>query len=139
MRVTDVFPTIPRVKRLVVSEPQPVQESIDFWIWLRALQGLANRAEPHLYLISGKDERRPGQPGKAGKPWPLYEDHWLDYYLERFGLPVERLEDVDALIDRYKDAVNGYVLYDTERVLPTQNLAITRAGLEAVLPVAPDQ
>jgi hypothetical protein len=43
------------------------------------------------------------------------------------------------VIERYKHLVDGYVLYDTERVIQTQNLAITLAGLESFLPIAPDQ
>jgi len=133
MHLTDIFPAIPRVKRLVVSEPAARDESLDFWIWYRSFQGLINRAEPHLYLI----RRHLTIPD--GTPRPLCENHWLDYYIERFGLPVERLDDVDEVIERSKHLVDGYVLYDTERVIQTQNIAITRAGLESMLPVSPDQ
>ena len=133
MRLTDIFPAIPQVKRLVVSEPHVEGEPIDFWIWYRSLQGLVNRREPHLYLIRSDAEYR------AGKPRSLYEHHWLDYYITRFGLLVERVDDVDELLDRYSHLVDGYIVYDTERVIQTQNLAITRAGLERFLPVAPDQ
>ncbi len=133
MRLTDIFPTLPCVKRLVVSEPDVVNEGVDFWIWLRSFQGLINRWEPHLYFIKRSVEHRPG------KPRPLYEDHWLDYYIKIFQLSTEPLDDVNALIDRYKHLLAGYILYDTEKVLQTQNLAITRAGLEGVLPIAPDQ
>jgi len=69
----------------------------------------------------------------------LYEDHWLDYYVRTFGLPTETLDDVDSVIERYKHLVEGYVVFDNERVIQTQNLAITRAGLERLLPIAPDQ
>jgi len=133
MHLTDIFPTIPRVKRLVVSEPAVADETVDFWIWYRSFQGLINRAEPHLYLI------RHDLTTRDGKPRSLCEDHWLKYYTERFGLPVERVDEVDEVIDRYKDIVEGYVLYDTEQVIQTQNLAITLAGLESFLPIAPDQ
>jgi hypothetical protein len=130
MRLTDVFPAIPAVQRLLVTRPDTGSESIDFWIWFRSLQGLVNRREPHLYVVKSAQDTRRGN---------LYEDHWLEYYTRTFGLPVEAEDDVDAILDRYRDAVDGYVLYDTEDVLQTQNLAITRAGLEGFLPVAPDQ
>jgi hypothetical protein len=133
MQLTEVFPSIPRVKRLVVTEPDVPDESMDFWIWYRSFQGLINRAEPHLYLIRHHPQMR------DGKPVSLYENHWLDYYVERFGLSTERLDDVDEVIERYKHLVDGYVLYDTEDIVQTQNLAITRAGLEGILPIAPDQ
>jgi len=133
MHLTDVFPTIPKVKRLLVCEPDVAQEGIDFSVWFRSFQGLINRTEPHLYLV------RPPRTDRKGRPHGLCEGHWLDYYTKTFGLPVETLNDVDALIERYKSAVDGYILYDNREVIQTQNLAITRAGLEKLLPVSPDQ
>ena len=133
MRLTEVFPAMPRVKRLLVARLGPEGQGVDFWIWVRALQGLVNRDEPHLYLIRGTIPQRPR------KPSGLYEDHWLEYYVQRFGLPTENLDDPDELLERYKHLVAGYVLYDNESIVQTQNLAITRAGLEGILPVAPDQ
>ena len=132
MLLTDMLPTIPRVQRLVVSAPDAAGQSVDFWIWYRSLQGLVNREEPHLYLIQRGDASSAGQDA-------LCERHWLDYYVSTFGLPTEHLDDVDSAIERYKHLISGYLLYDTEGVIQTQNLAITRAGLEALLPVAPDQ
>jgi len=128
-----IFPSILPVKRLLVCTASVEPSEIDFWIWLRSLQGLVNRSEPHLYLMQREASSQPG------KRRPLYEDHWLDYYTEAFGLPVERLDDVDEILERYKDAVDGYVIFDDEEVLQTQNLAITRAGLERILPIAPSQ
>ena len=133
MQLTEVFPSIPPVKRLVVSEPDVADESVDFWIWYRSFQGLINRIEPHLYLVRREAKTR------QGKPRLLYERHWLDYYVKTFGLPAEQVDDVDEVIERYKDVVGGYILYDTEDVIQTQNLAITRAGLEGLLPISPDQ
>lgn len=133
MRLTDILPSIPRVKRIVVSAPEVESKTVDFWVWYRSFQGLVNRDEPQLYLVQRTTPPRPGRPGG------LYEEHWLDYYVKTFGLPTEEAHDVDALIERYKHLVNGYLLYDNERVIQTQNLAITRAGLEGLLPIAPDQ
>lgn len=129
MQLTDIFPVVPRARRLVATSPNVNDVTIDFWIWLRSLQGLVNRKEPHLYLI----RRSSNNIGDA------YEQHWLDYYANTFHLPTEALDCVDSLIDRYKEHVNGYVVYDNEGVMQTQNLAITRAGLEGFLPIAPDQ
>lgn len=130
MRFTDIFPDIPPVRRLVVAG-RGQQQRVDFWVWLRSLQGLVNRQEPHLYLLS--------TPGTgAGRHPDLYEQHWLRYYTETFGLPVEEIA-VEEAIDRYRHLVRGYVVYDNEGVIQTQNLAITLAGLEGTLPVSPDQ
>jgi len=133
MQLTDILPPIPRVRRLVVSAPDVADETVDFWIWYRSFQGLINREEPHLYLVQGDVSRR------QGKSQSLYEEHWLDYYVKAFGLRAESSDDVDQVIETYKHLVNGYVVYDNECVIQTQNLAITRAGLEGLLPVAPDQ
>jgi len=133
VRLTDILPDIPAVKRLVVSTPGVGEDNVDFWIWYRCLQGLVNRDEPHLYVIQGD------VPARAGRRRTLYEDHWLEYYVKTFGVPVEPLDDVDGVIERYQHVVTGYVLYDNEHVIQTQNLAITRAGLEGVLPIAPEQ
>ena len=133
MHLTDIFPAIPRVNRLLVIEPDPSVENIDFWIWLRSFQGLINRHEPHLYVMQGSVELRPGKTRR------LYEDHWLNFYVQTYGLSAEHINDVDMLLDRYKHLVDGYLVYDTQDVIQTQNLAITRAGLEKLLPVAPDQ
>jgi len=133
VRFTDILPGVTPVRRLVVSAPDASRESVDFWIWYRSFQGLINRHEPHLYLIQRDRVSRPSRPGG------LYEDHWLEYYTAAFGLPAEELNDVDSAIERYKHLVEGYVLYDNENVIQTQNLAITRAGLEGILPIAPDQ
>ena len=122
MRLTDVFPPIPQVRRLLVTSPDASGQSIDFWIWFLSLQGLANRDEPHVYVDGSSDTR-----------------HWLDYYTTAFGLPTERLDDVDAIIEKYRHLVDGYVVYDTTDVIQTQNLALTRAGIESLLPIAPDQ
>jgi hypothetical protein len=132
MLLTDIFPSIPRVTRLVVSHPEVSGDDVDFWIWYRSLQGLVNRREPHLYLMQLVDTSRPERPR-------LFEDHWLEYYRTTFGLPVETQNEVDAILDRYKDSITGYIVYDAEDIVQTQNLAITRAGLEDVLPVAPAQ
>ena len=122
MKLDDVFPQIPKVRRLLVTQPDVTGQSLDFWIWFKALQAFANREEPHLYI------------GDGG-----YQKHWLEYYVKTFGLPTEELNDVDELIERYKHLVNGYVLYDTKNVIQTQNLAMTMAGQQSVLPIAPDQ
>ncbi|HPU83885.1 MAG TPA: GxGYxYP family putative glycoside hydrolase [Candidatus Latescibacteria bacterium] len=132
MQLTDVFPSIPPVQRLTVASIDPKNEGIDFWIWFRSLQGLVNRKEPHLYVIDLKAL-------EVHKPLGAAEKHWLDYYTTRFGIATEDVNSIDILLERYKDLAEGYVLYDNEQIIQTQNLAITRAGLENLLPVSPDQ
>ena len=130
MRIEEVFPELPKVTRLAVHRYHLKGTSTDFPVWLHSLQGLVNRDDPHLYLI------RTSEPGGKGI---TTEDHWLDYYTQRFRIPAEDIETLDEIMERYAAVVQGYVLYDTDDVIQTQNLATTRAGLESLLPIAPDQ
>ncbi len=118
--LTSIFPDIPKVKRLTLSEP--LKAGTDFWIWYRALQGLVNRVEPHLYVI------RDNNP---------YERHWLRVYTEDYGIPITERLTPDEVLEKYKDLVSGYVVYDNTDVIQTQNIAITLCGLEGTLPIAP--
>lgn len=131
MLLTNIFSPIPQVQKILVVSSD--EGSVDFWIWFRCLQGLVNRDQPTLYLIQKAD------PSGLIQPQILYEDHWLDYYRKTFSLPTEFLPGVDEVVERYKHLIQGYVLYDNEKVIQTQNLAITRCGLESLLPVSPDQ
>ena len=133
MYLTDIFPTTAAVQRLRVSRPDTAAEDVDFWVWYRSLQGLINRAEPHLYIVC-----RSPLVKLVGDHQPDCEEHWLKYYNEAYGLPIESIE-FDSVLEEYKHLVEGYVVYDAEDVIQTQNLAITRAGLESLLPIAPNQ
>jgi hypothetical protein len=134
MLLTDILPAVAPATRLVVSAPDVADCGPDFWIWYRALQGLVNRQEAHLYLIEGEAGSRSSRRARN-----MYERHWLDYYVRTFELPAEELHDADEVLDRYKHMVGGYILYDNEEIIQTQNLALTRAGLESLLPISPDQ
>ena len=57
---------------------------------------------------------------REGERCPFCEEHWLAYYKD----------DVDLPIERYRESIDGYVIYDNEDVIQIQNLAITMAGLE---------
>ena len=133
MRLTDIFPDIPTVTNLVTCTPEKADDNPDFWIWLRSMQGLVNRSNPELYLL------RPTPWEREGELYSFYEDHWLAYYKDRYKLTVEDAPNVDNLLERYSGQIQGYILYDNKEVLQTQNLAITMAGLDEVLPIAPDQ
>ncbi len=132
MQLTDIFPTIPPVKRLVVLNSDEGNQDTDYWIWLRAFQGLVNRREPHFYLVRHRE-----QDVAPGTVHP-HEEHWLRYYGSRFDIPSEQIAGTDDMLERYKGVVDGYILYDMD-VLQTMNLAVTRCGLEGLLPIAPEQ
>ena len=130
MRLTDVFPPIPRVQDILVLDPRLEDDDLDFWVWMRCLQGLVNRDRPHLYLI--RDTGRMAQRGR-------YARQWLEYYDQTFGIQVEEAPGVDDVLERYRHLVEGYSVYDTDQVLQTANLGITGAGLDSVLPVSESQ
>lgn len=82
---------------------------------ITALQGLANRPRPRVYV---RDEWEPD--------------------LEGLGHTFERLADPWQLVARFRDEVRGLAVYDPD--LPaTANLALTLCGLRGWLPVAPSQ
>jgi hypothetical protein len=129
LSLLSIFPDIPRVKRIVTSTPDSSytgENGVDFWIWFRALQGLVNREEPHLYLLSS-----------GGKS--TVENHWLDVFCSDHGVKLEGSITPDEALERYKDCVTGYVIYDDKDIIQTQNIAITLCGLEGTLPIAPSQ
>ena len=125
--ITDIFPKPPAATSLSVARILPEEEGDnqrDFWVWLRSLQGLVNTGTPSLYIIPPEDR--------------FSQEHWISYYRDRFDVSTKDIGGAAAILEAYRDQVDGYVVYDPE-VLQTANLATTRAGLERILPIAPDQ
>ena len=102
MRLTDIFPKIPTVRKLAVARPDvgEKREERDFWAWLRSLQGIVNTGTPALYL--------------APKGSAYNEDHWLTYYQDRFGISVEEIGGTEDVLDRYRGVAEGYILCDPD-------------------------
>ena len=119
LSLESIFPTFPAVKRLVVVKQD--NHDTDRMLWLRSLQGLANKVEPHVWVANGSTE----------------DTHWLTLYTEKHGIPVEKhLSDLEFLKE-YAHLAKGYIVYDIEKVIQTQNIALTLCGLDGVLPVSP--
>ena len=87
-----------------------------------ALQGLVNRSAPRLFLryIAAADDFWWEQMTQA--------DGWLA------GRHVIKVGSIEELLDRFKDAYRGAVVWD-ERVPATSNLASTIAGCDDLLPL----
>jgi hypothetical protein len=93
------------------------------------LQGVVNRAEPRLYVRFVK----------------AYGKNVDDYWLTRASEPGQWLAgrerrtvpNLEALIERYRGAIRGVVLYDP-KVAATSNLASTIAGVEDLVAVRYD-
>ena len=92
-------------------------DRIEMRIAVAALQGLANRDRPQLYIGIDKPLR------------------WLEYY---GGKTVTNIEpDVFAVFDKFKSYVKGIVVYD-DSLDALVNVAITYAGAEDLIPADPD-
>lgn len=95
---------------------------------LISLQGLANRAEPRLYLEYPRD-------------WQWEIVHPLVGFLERrHGVRFERLgtDDVDAALNRFSSSARGCVVWD-KAVRSSLIVAFTIAGVEDLVVVSEDQ
>ncbi len=104
---------------ILPKSPAPAQQLVvvrvahlapDLQLTLRALQGLANREQPTVYV----------------------EDRWLPD-LEEAGFTIERLADPLELLSRFDSAYDGAAVYDAA-VGATANLALMLAALEGQLP-----
>lgn len=91
----------------------------DFWerLMFTSLQGIANRQEPHIFLIFNDTDYL-----------------WIEYYQKEYGLEYEMLDDPYELFDGRTQPFDGYIICDPE-VPDTANLAATYASIEDLLPV----
>lgn len=97
-----------------------------------ALQGLANRSKPRLYITYVSDDG--AKPGRIDKFW-LAEMQtnggWLTH------TPLHPVASLPALVQTFRADIKGVVLYDL-RVPATSNVASTAAGCEGLLPIPYD-
>lgn len=86
-----------------------------------ALQGLANKYRPQVYLtgILGSSVRA--------------DEEWL---VNAVPFKAEQLS-VDQLLKLYTKVANGLVVWDPKLPVHTQNLATTLAGVQGLIPVSP--
>jgi hypothetical protein len=117
------------LQRLDVRDPAKAKQVWDTMHFLAALQGLANRESPQLYLFYcrqfGVDTDR------FWLEWFRGEDGWLR------ETEVRPLTDLDAVVTTFRNAFDGLVMYDGN-VPATAILASTAAGVEKLLPVRYD-
>lgn len=113
-------------RRIDLEDEAARRDAWDSLHVLAALQGLANRGRPSLYLFFCRE-------------WGIETDRfWWDWYREPGGwladADVRPLADLDAVLDTFREVYEGLVVYDGE-VPATSNLASTAAGIEGLLPV----
>jgi hypothetical protein len=94
-----------------------------------SLQGVVNRQGPHLIVrfLPGEDA--------AGLRINV-DDYWLTKMRSGWlqSRPVVSMEDLDELLDRYREAIEGVVVWDPA-VPATANVAATICGVHGWLPV----
>ncbi len=93
---------------------------------LISLEGLANSHGPNIYLIYPESHVHAGT------------KQILDYYRGRHGIHTTEVKSVDELVEKYRQYLKGYVVWDTE-VLPTLMVSFTVSGLEDALVVTEQQ
>ncbi len=114
------------------GDPAQVKMAWDHAHAVATLQGIVNRVGPTLYLrfvdshtVGGKN----------------IDDYWLDKLREPgqwlHGRRIETVSGIVALVEKYRHAVNGAVVYDPN-VPATSNLASTIAGVENLIAVRYD-
>ena len=103
-----------------------------------ALQGLANRAGPRLFLHTGSiywqhkftDDLRPDIAARVD----CVDSFWLDYYPEKKGLRFTKIETPQELLARFAPEYQGLCVYDPAND-GARMAALTIAGLDRLLPV----
>ena len=117
------------LRALDLRNPANARQVWDTMHTLAALQGLANRETPRLYLLYcrefGVDTDR------FWLDWFRGEDGWLKAAEPRV------LPDLEAAVAQFRDSFNGLVIYDGN-VPATAAIASTAAGVEGLLPVRYD-
>lgn len=108
--------------KLDLADPAVRRRFWDECHLLFALQGLANRESPRLFVrfLAEPDDFWWGEMTRSGG--------WLA------GRAVERLDSLEALLPRFAGVHRGAVVWD-ERVPATSNLASTIAGCDDLLPL----
>jgi hypothetical protein len=103
-----VVPRFPRPGHLDVADITTLPG--DEQLLLATLQGIVNRAQPRIYLISPAEE--------GARIW-----------LDELRQPVDEIADPSELLSRYRTELRGAVVYDPA-IPDTINVALTLAGLE---------
>lgn len=112
--------------RLKLAKPAHAQKVWDTLHVLAALQGLANRAAPRLYLFYCAEFNT--DTDRFWLDWFRGEDGWLK------GVEIRALTSVQEAVTTFRDAFDGLVVYDSS-VPATSNVASTAAGVERLLPI----
>ena len=101
------------------------EEAYDHAMAAATLQGIINRQQPLLYILS---------------PWSKMPAHWLEIFGSNGGWldgrPREKVESLDNLAALAGDRLKGAVIWDPD-VPATVNVATTIAGVEDAVVLSP--
>jgi len=120
-----LFPRSPPPGLLRVYDA--AEDSVELKNLLVSLQGIVNRTEPRIFLLSSA-ERWPD-------PWEK-EGFWLEQARSDFGLSTVEVDDPWELLDEFAGEVAGAVVTDPEQV-HTNNVATVFAGIHDAILVDP--
>ncbi len=109
-----IFPIFLPVKTLDVIERGTIAD--DMISAVVTLQGLVNREEPRIFILTDSEPSR--------------------LWLKEVGGKSTKVAKALDLISKYKNEVKGMVIYD-DRIMDTINLATTMSGIENVIAVSP--
>ena len=106
-----------------------------------ALQGLANREAPRVFLQTGardwimslKSKEVTHSPAVQEK-YRGVDDIWREYYAARHGLKFKDVASLDELVSKVGHGVKGTILYD-EKNGGNMVVAVTLAGVRDAVPV----
>ncbi len=117
------------------------QYRADIIYMLTSLQGIVNREQPRLYLLTALslfdlESKYSAEPDRSSRPVTDLDAFWLDYLKEKgWVASVKQLETLAEVVDCFRDDVKGLVRWDVS-VGATLNVAFMAAGAENFLPVS---
>lgn len=119
-------------------------DRVDFLYFIAALQGIANREQPRLYLIASLSlidiEARRSVMKKEDIEVTELDEFWLRYLVASGDVKEESLVRTSSLaevLSEFQDSVKGLVLWEM-KVPATVNAALSAASAADLLPVASD-
>ncbi|MHC4518901.1 MAG: GxGYxYP domain-containing protein [Planctomycetota bacterium] len=117
--------------KIDTAKPDQVRMAWDHCHAVAALQGLANRHEPTLYVRFTESQHRDRN----------VDDFWLETLSAPgrwlHGRAIEPVADLIDLVAQCRSHIRGAVVYDPN-VAATSNVASTVAGAESLLPIRYD-
>lgn len=111
----------PRTAVVITTSGMSAEEKLS----ALAFQGLANRSGTNVFCRAGFWN------------WPPADRFWLEYFTERKGFGFVEADGLPDLVRRFPDAADGLVVWDP-RLVQTRWAAVVLAGLERLVPVAPE-